>query len=417
MSNFEISIRFFLALAVILATCRAVGSLARRLAQPQVVGEMIAGVLLGPSLLGAIAPQATAYLFPPHVMPVLYCASQVGLVLYMFIIGMEFDRSLLMQRARSAAAVSLAGIFVPFALALLVALPLLGDQRYFAPSVRYHQAAIFLGAAISITAFPMLARIIRERGLTGSTLGSLALAAGALDDAAAWCFLALVLAMFKNDAAIAILAVAGGAAYASLTLLVVRPALRPLARAVERNGDVTPTLLGVVLVLLMFAAYTTDALGIYAVFGAFILGLAMPRGATTRAIERRIEPLTVGLLLPLFFVYSGLNTRITLVNSMDLWLVALGLLAVSCLGKGVACALAAKLSGEPGRDALAIGALMNARGLMELILLNIGLEHGLITPTLFSMLVIMAILTTLMATPLFNAVMAARVAPAPLAAR
>ncbi len=410
MTNFEISIRFFLALAVILATCRAVGFLARAIAQPQVVGEMIAGVLLGPSLLGALAPEAAAYLFPKQVMPVLYCASQVGLVLYMFIIGMEFDRSLLLKRARSAAAVSLAGIIVPFSLALLVAIPLLHDQRYFAPSVKYHQAAIFLGAAISITAFPMLARIIYERGLTGSSLGALALAAGALDDAAAWCFLALVLAMFKDDATIALLAVFGGIAYAAFTLLIVRPALRPFARAVERRGDITPTLLGVVLVLLMLAAYTTDALGIYAVFGAFVLGLAIPRGDTTRVIAQRVEPLTIGLLLPLFFVYSGLNTRITLVNSPELWLVAIALLAVSCLGKGVACSAAARISGETTRNALAIGALMNARGLMELILLNIGLEHGLITPTLFSMLVIMAIATTLMATPLFNLVMRARAA-------
>ncbi len=408
MTNFEISIRFFLALAVILATCRAVGFLARAIAQPQVVGEMIAGVLLGPSLLALISPQASAYLFPKEVMPVLYCASQVGLVLYMFTIGMEFDRTLLLRRATSAAAVSLAGILVPFALAVLIAFPLLREQTYFNPGVKYPQAAIFLGAAISITAFPMLARIIYERGLTGSTLGALALAAGSLDDAAAWCFLALVLAMFKNDASIAILAVLGGVAYAAFTLLVIRPALRPIARSVERHGDITPTLLGVVLVLLMLAAYTTDALGIYAVFGAFILGLAMPRGPATRAVERRIEPLTVGLLLPLFFVYSGLNTRITLVNTPELWLVALALLAVSCLGKGVACAAAAKISGEPTRDALAIGALMNARGLMELILLNIGLEHGLITPTLFSMLVIMAIATTLMATPLFNLVMGKR---------
>lgn len=417
MTNFDLSIRFFLALAVILSTCRAVGFLARVLGQPQVVGEMIAGVLLGPSLLGAIFPKAAAHLFPPEVMPVIYCASQVGLVLYMFVIGMQFDRSLLMRRATSAAAVSIAGIAVPFLLACAIALPLLHDQRYFAPNVRYHQAAIFLGAALSITAFPMLARIIYERGLTGSSLGALALAAGAFDDAAAWCFLALVLAMFKGDAAIATYAVLGGLGYAAVVLLIIRPALKPLAGIVERRGDITPTLLGLVLALLMLAAFVTDSLGVYAVFGAFILGLAMPRGEVVRAVERRVEPLTTGLLLPLFFVYSGLNTSITLVNTPGLWLVALALLLVACVGKGLACSLAARLAKEPMRDALAIGALMNARGLMELILLNIGLEHGLITPTLFSMLVIMAVVTTLMATPCFNLVMryaagSARPAPA-----
>jgi Kef-type K+ transport system membrane component KefB len=223
-----------------------------------------------------------------------------------------------------------------------------------------------------------------------------------MDDAAAWCLLAVVVASFSGNEVIALSAVGGGVLYGAATLLVGRPLLSRLGRIVEQSEKISGAMLAFVLMLLMLAAWVTDMVGIYAVFGAFILGTAMPRGLFAREIERLLEPLTTNFLLPLFFVYSGLNTRIGLVDSPSLWGVTLLILLVACFGKGVACWLAARFNGENNREALAIGTLMNARGLMELILLNIGLERGIITPTLFTIMVMMAIVTTLMTTPVFE---------------
>ena len=404
MSNFELSVLFFLQLTVILAVCRGVGWLARWLGQPQVVAEMIAGVMLGPSLFGWLWPEAQAWLFPPASKGILYAVSQVGLVLYMFLIGLEFDIDLIRNRWRSAASVSLSGILVPFVLGCGLGLLLLDNAggSFFAPSVVSWEAMFFVGAAMSITAFPMLARIIYERGLSNTSLGTLALAAGSIDDAAAWCVLALVLASFKSDPMIAIAAIGGGLVYALGMLSLGRRALNPLGAWAERENGVSSTLLAMTLSCVMLGAWFTDRIGIYAVFGAFIMGAAMPRGRFAHEVQQQIQPLTTTFLLPLFFVYSGLNTRITLVDSAWLWGIALAVLLVACLGKGVACWAAARLSGEDNRSALGIGTLMNARGLMELIILNIGLERGIITPLLFTVMVIMAIVTTLMATPIFE---------------
>jgi Kef-type K+ transport system membrane component KefB len=402
MSNHELSIQFFLQLAVILATIRLVGWAARKIGQPQVVGEMIAGVLLGPSLFGWLLPEWHAGLLPAASKPIIYAASQVGVVLYMFIVGTEFQVDLIRQRLRSAVAVSTSGIVLPFALGGLLAFFLVRDQQFFAHGVGVWEAILFLGAAMSITAFPMLARIIYERGLTGTSLGTLTLAAGAIDAAAAWSLLALVLASFSGNGAIAWLAIGGGALYGAVVLLVGKPLLRRLEALAQRHGQVTGPMLGFVLMLLMLGAWFTDYVRIYAVFGAFILGTAMPRGVVTRDLQRLLEPLATNFLLPLFFIYSGLNTQLGLVVTPSLWWVTLVVVLVACVGKGAGCYLAARLSGENNQQALAIGALMNARGLMELILLNIGLERGIITPTLFTMMVIMAIVTTLMASPLFE---------------
>jgi Kef-type K+ transport system membrane component KefB len=402
MSNFDLSIRFFFQLAFILAVCRIVGLIAKRIGQPQVVGEMIAGVVMGPSLFGLLFPELQAHIFPKASLTITYAVAQIGLVLYMFLIGVEFDLDLIRSRLRSAASVSLAGIVTPFALGGMLALTLVGDGSYFTPGVARWEAMLFLGAAMSITAFPMLARIIYERGLTGTSLGTLALAAGSMDDAAAWCILAIVLASFKGDAVIAISAIGGGILYAGFVLTVGRRLLRRLGERVETDGSLGGALLAFVLTLLMLCAWLTDAVGIYAVFGAFMLGTAMPRGLFAREIQRHLEPLTTNFLLPLFFVYSGLNTRIGLVDSPRLWGMALLILFAACFGKGIACWLAARLNGEDNREALAIGTLMNARGLMELIILNIGLERGVITPTLFTIMVMMAIATTLAASPVFE---------------
>jgi Kef-type K+ transport system membrane component KefB len=330
----------------------------------------------------------------------------LGLVLYMFLVGAEFDLGLLRRHLHSAAAVSLAGILAPFALGCALAYFLAGNTAFFSPQVQVWEAMLFIGAAMSITAFPMLARIICERGLTGTALGTLTLAAGGVNDAAAWCILALVLASFSGDAAIALRALGGGLAYAALVWWVFMPWLKKL----DQRLEATPWTL--ILVLLMGGAWFTDYVRIYAVFGAFVLGMAMPRGRCTEELQRGGAPLATYLLVPLFFVYSGLHTRLDLVASPDLWGLLLLVIALACLGKGVACWLAARLQGEGQRDALSIGVLMNARGMMELLLLNIGLEQGIITPTLFTLMVVMTIATTLMATPLFELIR--RRAPQPI---
>jgi Kef-type K+ transport system membrane component KefB len=402
MSNFEQSVLFLLQLAFILAACRAVGYVASKFGQPQVVGEMIAGVVMGPSLLGYFFPGFEAQIFPKSSMTIIYSVSQVGLVLYMFLIGAEFQIDLIRRRLRSAACVSIAGIATPFALGGLIAVFLQNDASFFTEGVKRWEGMLFMGAAMSITAFPMLARIIYERGLTGTSLGTLALAAGSMDDAAAWCILAIVLASFTGNVTIAVLAIGGGVVYALVVLLVGRPLLRGLGRMAERKEGITPPMLAFVLMLVMLCAWFTDRIGIYAVFGAFILGTAMPRGVFARELQQKLEPLTTNFLLPLFFVYSGLNTQIGLVATPGLWLIAFVIFLAACAGKGAACWVAARMNGEDNREALAIGTLMNARGLMELIILNIGLERGVMTPTLFTIMVMMAIGTTLMASPIFE---------------
>ncbi len=397
------AIHFFLELAAILVACRVVGLASQRLGQPQVVGEMIAGVLLGPSLLGRLAPDIQHHLFPTGPANiVLYTAAQIGLVLYMFLIGLNFDVNLIKHRVGTAVAVSAAGVLTPLALGALIAAPLLASGIYFDKSVTLIMAMMFLGASIATTAFPMLARIIYERRLSGTFLGTLALACGATDDALSWCILATVLAIHRGSIGVAATAIIGGIVYTLVLMTIGRRLLRRLGTAAERQDGINAPVLSTVLILLMACAWFTDAVGIYAIFGAFILGVAMPSGFFAGRLTATIEPLVVSFLLPLFFVYSGLNTQIGLLNSPKLWAVTLGILAVSVAGKGIACTLAARLRRVPLRESVALGSLMNARGLIELILLNIGLQAGIITPTLFSILVLVAIVTTLMATPVFE---------------
>jgi Kef-type K+ transport system membrane component KefB len=305
---------------------------------------------------------------------------------------------------RSAVAVSWAGIATPFVLGAGLAWVLRERLPLFAPGVTTLQALLFFGAALSITAFPMLARIIYERGLSGTSLGTLALAAGSLDDAAAWCLLAVVLSGFTGDLSIAVLAVGGGGAYLFGMFLLGRRVLARLYRWLDARPERDALVLPVTLALLALAAWLTDTMGIYAVFGAFVLGACLPRGPLQKRLESQMGPLTTVLLLPMFFINSGLNTAIGLLDSWVMWGVALIVLVAAVAGKGIACAVAARLCGESPRDAVAIGALMNARGLMELILLNIAYERGVITQTLFTMLVLMAVVTTLMAVPFFNRV-------------
>jgi Kef-type K+ transport system membrane component KefB len=389
---------FFLQLVVILGACALMRSLMRRIGQSPVVGEMIAGVLLGPSLLGAIAPGAATWIFAKGDKPVLYAVASLGLTLYMFVVGLEFRVDLFRSQLRKAAAVSAAGILVPFLLACGIAFWLVREGGYFTPVVGAPMACLFIGAALSITAFPMLARIIIEHGLSGSTVGTIALAAGSMDDAAAWALLATVLGCISHDLRLVVAALGGGLVYAGFCLFIIRPLLRGRFTDPSR-----PESLALLMLLLAIGAWVTDMIGLYSVFGAFILGLSIPRGDPAEKTASIVSPLTVSVLLPFFFTYSGLNTCIGLLDTLHLWCVCVVLILAAVLGKLLACYGAARFSGVAHGDALTIASLMNARGLMELILLNIGLQAGIITQTLFTMLVLMAVVTTLMAAPGFNA--------------
>lgn len=400
----DFSIHFFLQIAVILLVCRVVGWAAKKFfGQPQVVGEMIAGVLIGPSLFGLFFPEFQAALFPKETRNILYVFAQVGVGLYMFLVGTTLRLDHFQSKARSAMGVSAAGIVAPFLLAALVTPFLVKVPGLFTEGLSQGSAMLFMGACIALTAFPMLARIINERGLANTALGTLTLTAGAFDDAVSWCVLAIVLATFGGGPGVALIAIVGGLSFVLFMFFIGRRLLLPLGRMVEERGEMSDTMLSVVLMLFALCAFVMDAAGIHAVFGGFILGVCMPRGKLTAEIKRKISPTTI-LLVPVFFTYSGLNTQLTTVNNLAILGVALGILLVSVAAKFGACWLAARLAGEDNHTAMGIGALMNARGLMELIIINIGLQKGIIGPTLFAIMVLMAIVTTVMAGPLFEIV-------------
>jgi Kef-type K+ transport system membrane component KefB len=399
----DYSVHFFLQLAIIMLACRVVGWAGGKfLGQPQVVGEMIAGVILGPSLLGLFYPQLQATVFPKEMRSVLYVGAQLGVGLYMFLVGTTLRLDHFATKAKSAISVSLSGIAAPFFIAFLITPVLLATPGLFAEGISTANASLFMGACIALTAFPMLARIIHEQGLAYTSLGTLTLTAGAFDDAASWCVLAVVMSAFGAAPGAATLAIGGGVLWAAFILLFGRRLMAPLGRRVESEGHMSQTVLGITLICFCTSAFIMDAVGIHAIFGGFIIGTVMPRGLFAAELKKKVEPITVILLLPMFFTYSGLNTRLDMIDSVQLLLIAAGVLVASVVAKFGACYLAARMAGEENRTALGIGALMNARGLMELIIINIGLQKGIIGPALFSMLVLMAVVTTMMATPLFE---------------
>jgi Kef-type K+ transport system membrane component KefB len=415
MSNLQLAIQFFLQIAVILLACRLVGAIAARFGQPQVVAEMITGVLLGPSLFGLVAPEWQAWLFPwdttqqsRDTSAYLFPASQLGLALYMFIVGLEFRMDIVREKLKSSVAVSLAGMATPFVLGAGLAWVFYHHTELFPEKTSLFEAMLFLGASMCITAFPMLARIIHFKGLTGTTMGTVAIGAGAIDDAMAWILLAIVLASFDGEIAKSLYNIGGAVAYVAVTLGLIRPLVARLQRFLIEEEKLTDAGLVVGLALMSLGAWFTDAIHLHAVFGAFVMGAAMPRGVFVRDLIARIQPLAVALLLPLFFTYSGLNTKIGLLNSWFLWAMCGAVLVAAILGKWVACTLAARATGISKREAMGIGILMNARGLMELIIINIGLQRGIISEGLFAVLVIMAVVTTLMASPIFERLVGSR---------
>lgn len=416
-TSLELSTHLFLQLATILIVCRAVAYVLRPLGQTLVVGEMVAGVLLGPSFLGLIAPSVKAWLFPSTLqlavggstvsvthpsMMILYTLGQLGLVLYMFVIGLEFNTKLISQNLKHAGLISGFGIAVPLLVGGALGYAFEGKPGLFGPGLGPGQAALFLAAAMAVTAFPVLARIISDLGLTRTGIGTLTLGAAASNDVAAWCLLAILLATASGSPAVAALAIGGGLAYAAFMVLVGRHLFARFDLMFPPTRPLPPGALVAVMLILILCAAFTDNIGIHSIFGAFILGAVMPRGHFTDEIQRSIERFTMTLLVPVFFAFSGLNTRVGLLADPSLLRVAGLIILAAFLAKGGACFLASWLNGSSVRVAASVGSLMNARGLMELILINIGLDRGLITPAMFTILVLMTITTTMAAAPLFR---------------
>lgn len=395
---------FIAQVALIIAVARLLGMGARRLGQPMVMAEILAGILLGPSLLGWVAPGFSAALFPHSALPVLSVVSQLGLLLFMFVIGLELDPRLLRERARASLIISHTSIVVPFALGVGLALYL--HPRLSQPSVSVLSFALFMGAAMSVTAFPVLARILAERRLQHTRIGAIALTCAAIDDVTAWCILAFVVSVARarglgHAARTTLLA----GLYIVVMLTVVQPILRRLAAPRVVRKGVTQNGIALILLLLLASAWLTELIGIHALFGAFLLGAVSPKhGGYVRALSGKLEDLVVVLLLPLFFAYSGLRTQVNLLNSPADWGQCALIIALACLGKFGGSAAAARLTGLNWRESATLGVLMNTRGLMELIVLNVGLDVGVLSPRLFTMMVLMALFTTFLTTPLLRLV-------------
>jgi Kef-type K+ transport system membrane component KefB len=393
---------FVLQIAVILAACRLTGALFRKIHQPRVVGEMFAGILLGPSLLGWVAPQFSAYLFPHSSLGSLNALSQIGVIVFMFLVGLGINPNELKHRGRAALLTSHVSITAPFVLAAVLALylyPQLSNQ-----SVKFTHFALFMGAAMSITAFPVLARILNERDMLKTSLGTVAIACAAVDDVTGWCILAYIVVLIRAEGQSTPIwmTIVGILLFALVMVYGVRFLLRGFERTFRKNGEISENLLAVMMLLVLASALCTERLGIHLLFGSFLMGAIMPKEPKfVRYVLDRFETITVTLLLPLFFAFTGLRTNISLLKA-NMWVYCGLIILVAAAGKLGGTMAAARVSGMSWREAAGLGALMNTRGLMELVILNIGLDIQVISPALFSMMVIMALVTTFMTTPLLQ---------------
>ena len=398
MSGFKLLI---LQIGTILIVARLVGWLFGKLHQPRVVGEMLAGFLLGPSLLGWLAPDISLALFPPESLGHLNSLSQVGLLIFMFLVGLELDLGHLRELGRAAVMTSQVSIIAPFILGSTFAIylyPRLSD-----PSVSFTGFALFMGAAMSVTAFPVLARILTERNMLRTRVGSVAIACAAVDDVTAWCILAAIVVIVRaSSSELPVWMIVGGlAAFVLLMLLVVRPVLRKLEMVYEKRGSLTQDLIAMILLVVLASGWITESLGVHALFGAFLAGVVMPRHPVfSKELSQKFEGLIVVLLLPIYFALTGLRSSIFLIAGAKMWIYCAVIIVLAVIGKWGGSMLSARLNGMSWRESAAVGILMNTRGLVELVILNIGLDLGILSPALFSIMVLMALVTTLMTTPL-----------------
>lgn len=416
MSNFELVRHLFLQLALILFVCRCVVFLGGKyLKQTEVVCEMIAGVLLGPSFFGLIAPEIKEWLFPSELivsnnnnrdvfshpsMSILYALSHIGLVLYMFLVGVEFKEGYIHKKLKKISIINSLGILSPFLLGILTTFFLYNQPGLFQPHIGIWSASLYFGIMVSITAFPTLARMLNEKNMSKTNFGSISLVATSIGNATAWCLLALALSCIKNNLITALAAIIGGVFYVLFFHLMGKKILTFFFKKFNKlNLNIVVVY---ILIIVMLGAWIADAIGIYSVFGAFIIGLAIPRGKIAKQICDKIQPLTNSFLLPIFFAYSGLNTGINLVDGANLWATTFLVIIIAIIGKGVFCTLATQALGGNWKEPMIIVITMNCHGLMELIILNMGLENNIITSVFFTIGVLMALVTTLVTSPLFK---------------
>ncbi len=398
--------QLILSAGIILLAARALGWTFQRIGQPRVVGEMTAGIILGPSLFGRFFPGTFAHIFPASSLPVLTALSQLGLLLFMFVVGLEVDLKRVVKQRTAVVLISNVSMILPLALGIGLATALY--PQFAGSQVPFSSFALFMGTAMSITAFPVLARILKERNLLGTDLGTTAISCAAIDDVSAWLLLAVLTATVHSAQSWHRLAI-------TLLLLVAFVAVmlfpvRRLAASLEslyRKQGAGVELISLLILIIFVASYTTERLGVHALFGAFVAGLVMPKSEPmTAAIVERIESLSLALLLPLFFAVTGLRTRIDLLTDRSLWGYTAAIIATAVIGKLAGAALTARITGMTWNDSLALGVLMNTRGLVELVVLNAGLDLGVLSPPLFTMMVIMALVTTFMTTPILIAMKA-----------
>ncbi len=389
--------QIFMQLIIILIVVQVFGYLCQFIGQPRVIGEILAGLALGPTLLGAILPQVETTVFTNNTLPTLQTLGDIGLVLYMFSLGTHIDTYAVLKHGRKATIVSLSGVLLPLAMGGLFAFFLY--PAFAGPKANLVSFMLLVGTAMAITAFPVLARLLDERGMLASKIGALALLCAAIDDVVGWCLLALMIAIIHATGVVSVIMTI---VYLALFVGVMLGVVRPLLLMADRHIKSKPALMTLTMILLLLSASATNAIGIHPVFGAFMMGVILPRKTAFVEQVKGIDQVNYLLFLPLYFVYNGLRTHIGLINSPALWFLCIVVLIVACLSKILGGTLSLKAFGESWKESFTLGTLMNTRGLVELVVLNIGLDLGVISSTFFAMLVIMAVVTTMMAPPLLS---------------
>jgi len=388
-----------LQILVILTVSRLFGILLTWIGQPSVVGEIIAGIVLGPSIMGYIAPEFSEFLFPKDGVKNLQFLSQIGLAFFMFIVGMELDIDKIRQKASNAFIISHGSIIISFFIGVVLSSYIFSQ---FAPEgVSFLSFALFMGVALSITAFPVLARIMKERNLTKTPIGNMVISCAAIDDITAWCTLAVIIAIAKaGGMAASIVTIIMAVGFVFTMILIVRPLLKKISASTVEKESVSKTTVAIAFFIMMISAFTTEVIGIHALFGAFMAGVVMPNNIKFKEhLATKIEDVSLLLLLPIFFAFTGLRTQIGLLNQSHLWSTFFIVMCCAVAGKFGGGFLTSKLTGQSWKDSLSIGALMNTRGLMELIVLNIGYDLGILSPEIFAIMVLMALATTFMTGP------------------